>query len=72
MAEERIMEINHCDDNFFMNAIFSIVSPKRLVWSRPILVITDKMGLIIFVLSNLPPNPVSIIAWSNYRYTTFN
>ena len=45
-------------------AISSIVSPSRFVWSRLIFVMIDNIGCMIFVLSNLPPSPVSMIAIS--------
>ena len=45
-------------------AIFSSVSPSKAVCSRLILVITHNIGVIILVLSSLPPRPVSITAIS--------
>ena len=50
----------------FSNAMRSIVSPNIFVWSKLIEVIIDKIGVIIFVASNLPPRPVSIIAKSTF------
>ncbi|UKI42523.1 MAG: hypothetical protein L6V95_06320 [Candidatus Melainabacteria bacterium] len=51
----------------FSNAILSIVSPRRSLWSIEIEVIIDKMGFVTtFVASNLPPSPVSKITTSAF------
>ena len=48
----------------FSFAISSILLPSISIWSIEIGVITVRLGLITFVESNLPPNPVSIMATS--------
>ena len=48
----------------FCAAIKGRVSPKISIWSQPILVITERSGVIMLVESNLPPRPTSIIAIS--------
>ena len=48
----------------FSTAICSTVEPKSCVWSRLMFVMTERIGVIILVLSNLPPNPTSTMAMS--------
>ncbi len=48
----------------FSRAIAALVEPSKAQWSRPIEVITDRAVTIMFVLSSLPPRPVSITAAS--------
>ena len=55
----------------FSFAISSNEFPNKLVWSYPILVIIDISGLIILVLSNRPPKPVSIIAISTFSSVSY-
>lgn len=52
----------------FSFAIFVNVSPKILIWSKPILVMTLNSGLIIFVESRRPPKPTSITATSTFSF----
>ena len=40
------------------------VSPSIAQWSRPMLVMTLSSGIMMLVLSSLPPSPVSITAMS--------
>ena len=55
----------------FSRAIFASVLPKNSVWSMPILVMTDRTGVSTFVLSSLPPKPVSITAISTFCCTKY-
>ena len=57
---------SYLDYSRFSAAICSSVSPRICVWSNPIFVMTDSNGVIIFVESNLPPRPTSIIAISTF------
>ena len=56
----------------FSVAISGNVFPRRAIWSIPILVIILNIGLIILVLSNLPPNPVSIMAISTFSLAKYS
>ena len=51
----------------FSKAISGNVSPSMSQWSSPILVMTLSSGVMILVLSSLPPRPVSITATSTPR-----
>ena len=48
----------------FSLAISGKVFPKNCTWSKLIFVIILRSGVIIFVLSNRPPNPTSMTATS--------
>ena len=52
----------------FSLAISIKLFPRNFLWSNPILVITEIIGLIIFVASNLPPRPTSIITYSGFIF----
>ena len=53
----------------FSDAMASKVFPSRAIWSNPILVMMDSSGSITFVLSSLPPKPVSMMAMSTFSCT---
>ena len=50
----------------FSAAILASVSPRNMVWSRLILVMTDIIGVMILVQSRRPPKPTSIMAISTF------
>ena len=50
----------------FSPAISSRVPPSNAQWSRAMLVMTERSGMMMFVLSRRPPRPVSITATSTF------
>lgn len=50
----------------FSSAISPSVFPRNWVWSKLMFVITDRIGVMMLVLSSLPPNPTSMTAKSTF------
>lgn len=50
----------------FSPAISPSVFPRNWVWSKLMFVIMDRIGVIMLVLSSLPPNPTSMTAKSTF------
>ena len=50
----------------FSAAIAPSVLPRNWVWSSDILVIIDRIGVMMFVQSSLPPKPTSMMAMSTF------